>query len=388
MKIKHVITTLALAGLLGAGAFAGLSAKNAQEAEAQVWRQNPTIYFVASDGWSDSSATFKMNYYDNATWKGKIDCVDTGDTYTDGRAIYSATVTDGAWVSAVQFLRMDSAGSTELNYSGTFDISDSYDNGTNLLCMDETTSFSDGWTTSTAGIEWVSTAEITVNFVLEDGTLGDELDYNVSNSQYEGVITLEAGDLFKVRKTVNETPTDYAVLDSYLSESVATSDGSWVTIVSAGTYMVYFKSDNTMWIETASGELVAYAYAGYFLTNVGCAYPDEPTGWSTVKARYESTAVTDDARDYIYDFDVSTAADGDDIAEMIERYNLACKNHTSLDRFIKDSNGNVRPISSNVVNSISSTNANYVPVIIIVSSIALVSVLGAALMIKRRKEDR
>ena len=304
---------------------------------------------------------------------------DTGD-YFDGLKLYSCTYTD-LWngVDKMQFQLYDGETWKEQKQPYSSWASVGTYNGKVFKYETET---------------WVDYVETTVHFVTQAGSLGNELNFNSANGQYEGVYTTTTdGEKFKIRKTVGTEDTDYAALDSYMSDEVATSDGTWVTIVKAGAYMVYFKGDNTMWIQDAEPSLVAYAYAGYFLTNVGCD-PNgvaAPTGWSDCATRYSN--LNDDAKNYIYNFDVSTAESGDDIAAMIARYEWAIKhNPNSLSHFIVNAGGTERPISSSnmvTVYKASSNNSNHIPVIAIVaSSIAMVTLLGAGLMIKHRKEDR
>lgn len=156
-----LFASLAVVLGLGAAGVAGITAlKETEKVEATIWRQNPTIYFIPSDNWVGDSATFKMNYYDNDAYKGKANATDTGNTYKS-RKIYSFEVTDGSWVSAVQFLRFDSTGNSEWNYSGTFDISDNYDSDENTLFMTaDSTSYS-GWTAPADDILWTKQLTIT-----------------------------------------------------------------------------------------------------------------------------------------------------------------------------------------------------------------------------------
>lgn len=261
----------------------------------------------------------------------------------------------------------------------------------------EDTSFTTPWTSASRATSDVKLfakyVEVTAQFVLKNGSLGEILNYNGSNDQFEGVI--ESGANFKVRKTIDSTYTDYAVLESGMSEhtDIAVVEDGYVVVKAAHPVMVYFKNDtNEMWITAASGELIAYAYAGYFLTYVGCDNSgiNLPSGWTDVKNRYESSAVTNDAKDFIYEFDVSTAKAGDDIAAMIVRYNLACTNHPTLDRFIKDSGGHERPINKVSTNPISilgsMDNSTPIMLVVIISVVSLTAV-GGYIFLKRRKEN-
>ena len=242
---------------------------------------------------------------------------------------------------------------------------------------------------------------VSANFVLENGSDGGALQYNSQNDQFEGVIT-GANTKFKVRKYIGENYTDYAALESGMSEhtDVAVIEGGYVKLVADYPVMIYFKNDShEIWATQASGELIAYAYAGYFLTNVGCD-PNGvnlPSGWTTVKNRYENpAAVTNDAKDFLFAFDVEAkraTKPNDDIVRMFDRYNLACNRHPSLDKFIKDSGGNARPIpapasSYTPIMGQISNEINVTLVIAVAASVALVLVLAGYFYFRKRKEDR
>lgn len=168
MKGKNVFFALGLSLVMGVGVAAAVANSNGQlkEARAEIWRENPTIYFIPSANWAGDDAGFKMNYYDNNTYKGKISLSDTGVEY-DSRKIYSATISDGTWVSKVQFLRWDPAqmasneSSHQWNYSGTFTISDDYDDGINALVMSSDFATYDNWTTSNDGVAWGNYDDLT-----------------------------------------------------------------------------------------------------------------------------------------------------------------------------------------------------------------------------------
>ena len=78
---------------------------------------------------------------------------------------------------------------------------------------------------------------------------------------------------------------------------------------------------------------------------------------------------------------------------MFDRYNLACNRHPSLDKFIKDSGGNARPIPAPastftpIAGQISS-EINMTLVIAIAASVALVLVIGGYFYLRKRKEDK
>ena len=73
---------------------------------------------------------------------------------------------------------------------------------------------------------------------------------------------------------------------------------------------------------------------------------------------------------------------GGKYTDALARYNEWARINQDASPFASTGSG------SRIVASKASESAYYVPVTIIATSIAVVSILGAALMIKRRKEDR
>ena len=61
------ISSFALLGLAGA-ALAHSSIPNIS-ANAEVWKQGATVYFIPSDTWLDGTENFRMNVYDGSTYK-------------------------------------------------------------------------------------------------------------------------------------------------------------------------------------------------------------------------------------------------------------------------------------------------------------------------------
>lgn len=159
MKKKNLLLISGLSLALGTGVAAGISAHKAPSmADATIWRNTVTIYFVPSDAWANESATFVMNVYNHNNeensdkfLKGVEGTLQTA-TYED-RPVYAFTATNDPWISGVQFKRMDSNGENQLNYSGVINISDNYDSGVDALIMASSAS-GNAWNAATEGISW------------------------------------------------------------------------------------------------------------------------------------------------------------------------------------------------------------------------------------------
>lgn len=235
------------------------------------------------------------------------------------------------------------------------------------------TSFTNQWTSSSR-----MTADTTLyakyNAVNVTFNNGDPLTWNSTNQQYEAIEYFNANDTFHIVKTVGSVSTNFATLDTYVSSSVATSDGTNVTVKVAGTYAVYFKNDNTIYLGTADPLQEAYMYAGFFLTNVGCDATGAslPSGWTTVANRYAT--LSDDAKDIFYSADANEA--GDTIEQTVARYDHAIASHTSLTKFMVNKGGTPRASHRNA-NAISLVNGSMNNAMIIVVVIASLGILTA-----------
>ena len=236
-------------------------------------------------------------------------------------------------------------------------------------------SFTNQWTSSsrmTADTELYAKYD-QITAALDDGT---DLEWNSTNSQYETIKYFDANDTFHVIKTIGSASTNYAELDSYMSSDVATSDGSNVTVKVAGTYAIYFKTNDwTIWLELADATQEAYMYAGYFLTTVGCD-PNGvnlPSGWSAVAARYAN--LSGDAKDLFYNSSANES--GNTIEQTAARYDHAVSGHAGLTRFMVNKSGTARASGASrlsVVPSVNSSNA--IILVAIISSMMLIAVGG------------
>lgn len=231
----------------------------------------------------------------------------------------------------------------------------------------------------------------TVQFVDSSGNIYDGTENLVEESnQFTGLITTTtAGAKFRIKDTIGSVDNYYNALENGVT--LATVSGDYISITTSGTYMIYFKkASHESWVSEAGETQQAYFYANYFLAKVGCDPEglEIPSGWSNCASRY--AILSDDAKDFIYNFDVSKAESGDDVAEMIERYEWAINhNPNSLSHFITNRSGTARAISaSRVINpAIEVKTNNYIIAVVVISSISLIS-LGGFFFLRKRKEDR
>lgn len=379
MRKGNLFIILGLALGLGVGAFAGLKAgQEVKEAKAYT---NRTVYCAIYGTWLGSnSLKVNTNVGDNNTWVQE-DMVNTGKTYENMMIFRGVFEERYGGVDALQFQIYD--GSTwkwQREPISSWTTSGNYSD--KIYLIDE------------EGVNnWVDYQETTVNFVDENDVVGGELEYNASNNQYEGVYTTtKDNEKFRLKKVTGETTTYPNALTDEFDANIAESDGTWITIKTASAYMVYLKDDGRIWIQDAEPYLVAYAYAGYFLTHIGCDPLGlaVPSGWSTLATRYDS--LDDDVKDYIYSFNIASVEEGDNIAKMIKTYNWAIShNPNTLSRFIVNSSDAPRsvPAASSFVtydSSLTNSTNNVLIIIAIIAGASLLSI-GGYLVLRNRKED-
>ena len=173
-----------------------------------------------------------------------------------------------------------------------------------------------------------------------------------------------------------------------------------------GNYTIYFETatgDNFGgWFQynsVSEAQITAnvISYAEYFNDEVGgvcdpqgktTVISDLQAAWSSVKTRYDN-APADSVRTAIKG---ATASDPNaEVKEFVEKYasvyelrgnSLSAQGGDFLQK-------GITPVGANTtIRNISNSNKTNAWVIVVISSIVIVSLLGAGLMIKRRKEDR
>lgn len=236
------------------------------------------------------------------------------------------------------------------------------------------------------GSEWVTyNPTHTVTFINESGEqVTGTTPLTHETNQYSGLIsTGTAGEKFRIKEVLGTTVLYHNGLEDGVT--VATESGDYISVTAAGTYSVYFKPDTgKSWIAAAETSDIAYMYATYFLDVVECDYPNEPSGWTTAKDRYAT--LSDDAKDFIYDAENHWAVN-DDLYKMIERYNMACKNHPSLEKFVKNHSGTARVVSAiNIAPAVQESN-NVTPIVIILATTIGLIAVASFFVIRRRKEN-
>ena len=282
-------------------------------------------------------------------------------------------------------VRLDSV-ATEGDWSkkwNQFDVT--YANGSEVFVVhnwDAASTFGSVVIKGGAG-EWTET---TIDVQLADVKVNDQ-----GNWEFYGDVVIEEAS--QIKSTVLGSWYDGKfTVNSPLTGIVTGDQTNNISINRAGTYKMYYNTA-TYTIHITTEEIQeAYAYATYFLENVGCDVTGEnaPSGWATVKAAFENDEVlTNEARKVLVEFDNPSNV-GDDIQRCTFLYDMALDHHVELDAFMKYVNGSdVDVIRESLVrgNNNHSIEMNSVLAVSIIAIIACLSIssVGVVIVIKKRK---
>ena len=392
MKKNFLITSavLSFSALLGVGALVGVaSAKAPVKAEAST----TTGKLVAKLGneWGADSAKLAAYLTDDTdNWWSELQPIGSNTMFVFDYSV-SFTPTKLIWV------RMDPAAT-----SGNWDQKW---NQTGDLALADATYLPNEWNPTTAqcsqwtitGNVYTSANEFTSPKVSMTVSTVEIVGDNHNEPQVSGKVTLAKDEEFKVVNVSDDTWSGYYGCDSALdncfeggSKEKHESEGNIKCLV-AGTYDFYFNTETKRTWISRDDIVEADGFASYFNSNVGCdpEGKSDPTGWSTVATEYAK--LSNDAKDFLYGAKAGTSAEsGSNVERCLFTYDYAVAHHSNLEKFIKDSHNNVRPVNVDLVVgntyspiTISSNNAF---IIITIVAVASVTAIGTTLLIKRRRD--
>ncbi len=378
MKKRNLFLTLGLALGLGVGVAAGLGARGLEAKEVEAATTISSVTLKSDfDSWGAGVAFTKQS---NGDWTLSY-ALTTGDFFK--------ILVQGGGDQWVGYSWGIDASNIEYEFVG-----DAENNGNFKALSSHTLNFT---VKSTFYTNYGSDVTIklgetrTVQFTDESNNVFAGTDNLVAESnQYTGLITTNVANAkFRIKDTIGETVTYHGTLEAGVTAAVV--DGDFIKVASEGTYAVYYKkASHDCWVTAAEEDQEAYAYAAYFLSNIGC---DEdgilaPSGWTTCATRYGK--LSNDAKDFIYEAEDHWTLN-DALYNMIQTYNWALNhnpNRASMSHFIVDHSGNARDIPAGTLNFAPTVEtSNITPVVIIlVTTISLVAV-GSIFVIRRRKEN-
>ena len=381
---KRILLTTAFVVALGVGIAVG--AHHEQKA-LKVEAATTTSRLIAKLGnigkWSENNA--KLCAYltdDTHTYWTSL------QTLSSDKAMYAFEYAVTFTPTKLIWVRMDPA-ATAGNWGQKW-------NQTGDLALADATYLQDEWNPSAAQCnQWTVRGDVYTS----SSWATPKVSFNVSTveivngnePQVSGKVTLALNEEFKVANAADGVWSGFydcpSALDSAFSGgSKEQLDGSGnIKCLIPGTYDFYFNTETKkIWI-SRQDIVDADGWASYFLDNVGCDSTgvNLPTGWNLCKTAYNN--LSNDAKDYVYAGKADK--DGDNLGRALARYEVAVKNHSSLEKFIKNSGGTVRPVSANYGSAnIESESNDSMILIIVIASISAIS-LATLLVIKKRKHQ-
>lgn len=397
MKTNKIFRTsifLSLSTFLAFGVASGLSLKNdtsITEAKAESYKGSVFVKIGSTSNWGIDNAKLAVYFWNdnvNGTkkegWSNLVDIGGTNKTNTWYELNYSFD-----FEPEKMNVTRQKSGATSASWNNRWNQSGDLSFAT---CAYVNGDWDPNTTTSMSS--WNQKAIVYSNKT--EGNWGEKayLDsFKINSSSHlelSGKVTLEKDEKFKIKdhdgKYYNSFNGPDAVKSLFSLES--TNDKN-IVCSEAGTYEFYFDvQDNTLWI-TNEAIVAADSWAQYFNTNVGCdsSGKKEPTGWDNVKSRYNELITTNESKNFIYNGLASNSASADNLSRALWNYDMAIKNHSNLEKFIKNSAGEFRTPASSINKTINtiSTNVGTGIIAIIVVTIIGITTIGAFVFVKTRK---
>ena len=384
--IKTILgIALATTGFGGAVAVGASAVVNNQNNEAQIATAGTTtrIYLDMSgfSDWYGDSAHFGIHTWNSGNGDKYFAATKVGDAYYYADVDLSTYANGGGY----RFTRFDASGtisgSTEWNRGAWCSYSDGvktyykpsgYTNGTWSTDDQQTWSVTGG-----KNGNWSDPINISLTMRFNDEGL----------QFYNSSVELSAGDEFKIKNGSNSYY-GYNCIETgdgsvIASGDVSGSGGSNITVVNTGSYEIYMKPfAGKFWMQENS-ENTATSWASSFISATGSICSSGGTSanhesalsviWTQQKTSFE--ALTLGARNII-----KTGTANATIKDAHDRYVHIMTRYTSLDEF---SDWKVSPSRSiNVIE-----NNNYLPIIIVSSTILVAAFVGVYFFLRKKKEQ-
>lgn len=389
MKLKKLIATLSIAGVLSIGATAMLSntLSKSYEASADTITGSLIVKLGNIGKWSQSSAKLCAYMTDDSSSSWTSLQVMSSDTilYKFDYSL-SFTPTKLIWV------RMNPS-----ETQGSWDSGKKW-NQTGDLGWREATYLQDQWDPTTSQCnQWTLSAEVRSNQIPSFGTKTTLSKIGINsdgNPEVSGSVSLVLNEEFKMLAGDGVWSGYYgrpdALKNCFSGGSMTERSDSNPNIkcLVAGTYDFFFDTETKrVWL-TRQDIVDADGWATYFNGHVGCDASGQslPSGWTTVSSAYSSLSSA--AKDYVYGGTADTG--GDNLGRALATYDYAVAHHSELTKFITDGSGSHRRGAAAPKNPIviaaESGSVNTIAIVVIVSVIS-VSAIGGYFFLKRRKEN-
>lgn len=215
------------------------------------------------------------------------------------------------------------------------------------------------------------------------------MSFNFLNNQYYLTeVELTTSDAITISK--GETTFGYSHLEAGCKALFNEGASNAFSAKNGSLYAFYLKEDNggTIWAQIDSG-VEAATWAEGFVKGVGCAAPYNaaPKNWDTYAGTFAT--LTDGAKDTLIGATASNEEGATYVQQAAFIHDMCVRKYAGCDVFMKRDGGGSRTVTpSNSINLVENNGNNYTAIIIIVASVAVVSLSAAFIMLKKRKESR
>ena len=397
MKIKAIIAsiglTVAAAGALTVGLVRNNSGAKEVKADDPIVGSTYLSLFQSHDGengWTDKNAKFGFYYYDDSVNPKKEGWSTSFATIVDStNYVYSASYSLSFTPKNMIAVRFNSSAS-ELNWGGNVWNQSSDLAFADVACIYQ---FSGSWAENLATVKGLAGGDVLLNS-FKESTLGGN-----HGDSYKTGMAFTAGQTFTISHDSNTygTTSSHLRLQEDIEDCFSVVDGKIKCLVS-GTYDLYFNvsgndsgtnpNSHTLWIQT-DADNAALAFANNFLDNFTCGGTEGPNAgtvtapegtWDNLAIAWGKLSVASQNK-----FDVQPSESGTVYQQVIARYKYVIEKYgtTAYSDFMGKG---FTKVGSNLINPINSNNG--VAIIVVSTSVAVISLVTAYFMLKKRKESK
>lgn len=400
MKIKHLISSLLLAGVMALGVGAALNVRNESNkvdaASSLVGGQNLFLK-VNNSNWTQANASFALYCFNSGS--------DNAWAWFDSPSHFSndymaATVPSGSWANIV-IVRMNPNGSDSsnnyLNWNNKW-------NQTGDIAVDSNDTYTitgTGWDNPTYE-KAVFSSKYSWNISHSNETDGSwtttsTVDLSYKNDSegaqfYNTNVSLSTGMKFDVVRSTDNAwfHSEYLENGGAVGEYFKKNNYTDADVLKGGKFEFYVKvKNNSVWTQVSS-ETLADTWASGFVSGVGCKAPYNaaPANWSSYATTYSS--LPDGSKNILYSANASNASGASNVEKAAFMYDMCVAKYSSCaaNQFMVDSHNTPRTAHRvNTPIAISSITSSTATVVVIIVTLVSVTAIGAYVYLRRRKAN-
>lgn len=383
MKIKHLISSLLLAGVMSLGVGATFGVRHEAANVSAATQKQLVVKFGNQGNWNQANAKLGVYVWNNSgnTWTNLV-------SLDSSKNIYVLNYTLEGTPNNLIISRQNPIATV-----GSFDTS--WAQSSDLSFNEATYIYINGWNiTSTSG--WTVSAQVRSSTVPSFGpkqtisTIGLN---DSGNPEVSGKVSLEENEEFKMLAGDGVWSGYYGVadgLDDYFtggSKTERSDQNPNIVCKQAGDYDFFFDTETKrLWI-TNDALVAADGWAKLFINNVVCDSTGAslPTGWSANASYY--AGISGDAKDIVYGANANVS--GSRIEQAVAKYDYAVAHHSSLTRFVVNHSGTPRSVraTSTPIAISPITNSSATVVVIVVTLVSLTAIGSFVYIRSKRKEN-